>query len=105
MAAFVALLTTGACSSPAQPAARGASPSPGVTGDLACTSTITVAPLPTWARAGFTPPDQSVAQVHGVDGSILGVVFGDPLRAPNVTGHNNKILWVPKPLSGTAPSP
>jgi hypothetical protein len=43
--------------------------------------------------------------VRGVDGSILGVVFGYPLRAPDVSGQSNKILWVASPLSGSAPSP
>lgn len=102
---MLTLMTACACSSPTPTAARASPPSAGGTGELTCTSAITVAPLPTWAQAGFTPPDQPVPQVHGVDGSILGVVFGDPLRAPNVSGHNNKILWVASPLSGSAPSP
>jgi len=51
-------------------------------------------PLPVWARRGFTPPDQPVVHVSGLRGDIVGVVFGDPLRAPPIAGRNNKILWV-----------
>jgi hypothetical protein len=29
------------------------------------------------------------------------VVFGDPLRAPAVAGHGNKILWLARPVAGT----
>jgi hypothetical protein len=57
-----------------------------------------------WARTGFTSPDQSVRQVQGVNGLILGVVFGDPLRAPAEQGHGNKILWRTAP-SDVSPSP
>lgn len=64
---------------------------------LSCSSAITVAPLPTWARAGFTPPDQPAHYAVGVNGAILGVVFGDPLRAPPVEGRGNKILWLVNP--------
>jgi hypothetical protein len=68
--------------------------------DLTCLTTITPAPLPTWAADGFSPTGrQSEKQVHGVSDLILGVVFGDPLRAPNVAGHGNKILWVTRPLN------
>ena len=59
-----------------------------------CASAIKVGPLPAWARTGFHPPDQPVHQLLGRAGHILGVVFDDPLRAPAVDDHGNKILWV-----------
>jgi len=104
----IALLTLAAacaCSTPAPPAPPTGPSSGSTAAALTCTGAITTAPLPTWARAGFSPPDQPAPQVHGIDGSILGVVFGAPLRAPNVPGHGNKILWVASPLQGSAPSP
>ncbi len=66
---------------------------------------VSVSSLPTWAQAGFDPPDQSVPHVTGVEGSIVGVVFGDPLSSTTVAGHTNKILWVQSPLSQSPPSP
>lgn len=50
--------------------------------------------LPTWARGGFTPPDQAVPHVVGASGDIVGVLFGQPLTVPPRAQANNKILWV-----------
>ena len=61
---------------------------------LSCVGSEQLGPLPTWARAGFTPPDQPVAHVTGRRGEIVGVVFGHPLHAPPMAGRGNKILWV-----------
>jgi hypothetical protein len=66
--------------------------------DLVCPTTITPSPLPTWARDGFSSGDHAGTLVLGINNLILGVVFGDPLRAPNVAGHGNKILWVARPV-------
>jgi len=60
----------------------------------ACAAHVERGSLPTWARAGFTPPDQSVPHVVGRSGRILGVLFSDPLRASPSRKHANKILWV-----------
>ena len=88
-----------------------AGPTPAkVTQVLSCTSAIRIGPLPVWARAGFSPPDQPVPQVTGLAGSILGVVFANPLLAPPTGDHGNKILWLAAPASSTtnagrSPSP
>ncbi|HET7397349.1 MAG TPA: hypothetical protein VFJ94_02405 [Intrasporangium sp.] len=43
-------------------------------------------------------------QALGAEGAILGVVFGDPLRAPPVEGHANKVLWLVNPsVASTGP--
>jgi hypothetical protein len=87
------LLTATACTgAPARKAAPAAPPSVNVA--LPCVAAEETSPLPVWARAGFTPPNQPVVHVIGLRGDIVGVVFGDPLRAPVMAGRNNKILWV-----------
>ena len=53
-----------------------------------------MAPLPGWARSGFSPPDQPVPFVVGERGTILGVLFGQPFTAPPAPDRGNKILWV-----------
>jgi hypothetical protein len=97
---LVAIALVSGCSS---------APSSSPSSALSCEGAITTAPLPEWARSGFTPPDQAVQQVHGVDGLILGVVFGDPSRAPAEGGHGSKILWRATPSdvkpSDRTPSP
>jgi len=103
--AVLTLVAACACSAPATSTPPTATSSGSTAADLTCAGVITTAPLPTWARAGFSPPGQSVPQIHGVHGSILGVVFGNPLRAPNIQGHGNKILWLPSPVQGSAASP
>lgn len=53
-----------------------------------------VSPLPDWARAGFTPPDQAVGHLLSVERHIVAVPFGWPLREKQPEGRSNKILWV-----------
>ena len=60
---------------------------------FACTDPV-VGPLPEWARAGFTPPDQDVAHIASVQGHVVAVPFGWPLRAKQLKGRANKVLWV-----------
>jgi hypothetical protein len=50
--------------------------------------------LPTWARAGFSPPTQRIPHILGTDGEIAAILFADPLRSPPPPDHRNKILWV-----------
>lgn len=52
--------------------------------------------LPTWARAGWSPPKQLVSHLIGTDQAIVAVPFGWPLRDPahQPTDHANKILWI-----------
>lgn len=64
------------------------------TGPSACTGNITTSALPTWARAGFSPPDLPTSHVLSANGTIVAVP-GD-LRAHQPTGVFNKILWVAK---------
>lgn len=54
------------------------------------------APLPEWARAGFTPPDQAVPYVLGERGDMAAILWAThhPLTAPPTADRNNKILWV-----------
>jgi hypothetical protein len=77
----------------------GGSASPGSSQDSSsstdCQGAVTTASLPTWARAGFHPPGVKVPYVEGARGDIVGVVFGQPLTAPQPDpGRQNKILWV-----------
>ena len=67
-----------------------------------CASSVVYGSLPTWARAGFTPPSQAMPYVLGARGGIVAVLWAqhDPLVTPTPPGRANKILWVSKlPLS------
>jgi hypothetical protein len=68
-----------------------------------CERAVQRAPLPTWARDGFNPPDQSTIYVQGAGGDIVGVLFGWPLTAPPARDHQNKILWVARASDGGDP--
>jgi hypothetical protein len=61
-----------------------------------CRFDYTPKPLPSWARAGFTPPGQPVPYVLGDRGDLVAIVWGThhPLVAPPAVSRNNKILWV-----------
>jgi hypothetical protein len=61
-----------------------------------CSYRPSTAALPTWARAGFSPPYNEWKHVTSKSGNMVGVLFGDPLRAgtPGPTEDQNKILWV-----------
>ncbi len=60
---------------------------------FACTDP-TMGPLPEWARGGFSPPDQPVAHLTSVEGHVVAVPFGWPLRSRQPEGRSNKVLWV-----------
>jgi hypothetical protein len=81
----------------AQPAAAGS-----------CASAVVYGSLPTWARAGFSPPSIAMPYALGAHGDIVAVLWArhDPLVTPTPPGRNNKILWVSKlfgsPLEITA---
>ena len=85
----------GACA-PVDGAAAGPSAVPGPAAPTAagCAADVAPAPLPGWARSGFSPPDQAVPFVLGERGTILGVLFGQPFSAPAAPDRGNKILWV-----------
>jgi hypothetical protein len=61
-----------------------------------CASSVVYSSLPTWARAGFTPPSQAMPHVLGSRGDIVAVLWArhDPLVTPTPPGRSNKILWV-----------
>ena len=63
-----------------------------------CASAVVYGPLPTWARAGFTPPSMAMPYVLGARGDIVAVLWArhDPLVTPTPPDRNNKILWVSK---------
>ena len=54
----------------------------------------TLGPLPAWARTGFTPADQPVRHLLSVEGHVVAVPFGWPLRDRQPEGRANKVLWV-----------
>ncbi len=71
-----------------------------------CASAVVYGSLPTWARAGFSPPNQPMPHVVGSRGGIVAVLWAqhDPLVTPTPPNRANKILWVSKlPLSLGAP--
>jgi len=67
-----------------------------VTAGAVFRSDYTPATLPTWARAGFTPPTQPMSYVVGDSGDIVAILWAehDPLQVPPAADRNNKILWV-----------
>jgi len=67
-------------------------------GPATCGAPVT-APLPSWARGGFQPPDTPVLHEVSTDGLMVAVLFGDPLTAPPAADHHNKVLWVSQPTA------
>jgi hypothetical protein len=59
-----------------------------------CRSAVRNGALPIWARGGFHPATQRIPHVLGRSGTIVAILFGEPLQAPPPRTHNNKILWV-----------
>ena len=59
-----------------------------------CTPAVNTGVLPAWARGGFSDARPRIAHVTGRSGSIVAILFADPLEAPPPTTHANKILWV-----------
>jgi hypothetical protein len=53
----------------------------------------TPAPLPEWARGGFSG-DAVIRHVMSDRGDIVAVLFGYPLSQPPPPDRSNKILWV-----------
>lgn len=122
----VVLLAAGvlvaSCTGNSQPSARLAPPTAARAGSAqagsaqagavtsdGCAGQPPVSPLPTWARAGFSPADQAMPHVLGEAGNIVAILWAsrDALHSPPLQDRNNKILWVSRiPLTwllGTAP--
>jgi hypothetical protein len=71
-----------------------------------CASAVVYGSLPTWARAGFSPPGQAMPHVLGSRGGIVAVLWAqhNPLVTPTPPDRANKILWVSKlPVSLGSP--
>src|SRR3984957_15474523 len=97
----VAPAAAGAASAPAgaaQPSLSAAS--------NGCAGQPPVSSLPTWARAGFTPPDVAMPHVTGASGNIVAILWRpkNALHAPPLPTMNNKILWVSR-VSADGPGP
>jgi hypothetical protein len=71
-----------------------------------CAGQPPVSPLPLWARAGFSPPDQAMPHVLGEAGNIVAILWAtrDALHSPPLPDGNNKILWVSR-IPFTTPDP
>ena len=71
-----------------------------------CAAQPPVSPLPGWARAGFSPPDQAMPHVMGEEGNIVAILWADhdALHSPSLQDSSNKILWVSR-IPFTAPNP
>ena len=87
-----------------RPPGSSGAPSPAASArpsDAGCRTDYSPAPLPTWARGGFTPPDRPVPYVLSDRGDVVAILWADhdPLVAPPVADRNNKILWVPRVAS------
>ena len=74
------------------------------TAPSSCASAVVYGSLPTWARAGFTPPSLAMPHVLGSRGDIVAVLWArhDPLVTPTPPGRANKILWVSKLSAGSS---
>ena len=108
-AALFVAACTGTSHSPAR--SEPAAARPGAAASNGCAAQPPVSPLPAWAQAGFSPPDQAMPHVMGKAGNIVAILWADrdALHSPALHDRNNKILWVsripfatPDPLVITA---
>ena len=59
--------------------------------------------IPSWAQAGFSPPNPTMHYALGSSGHIVALLWAFPLESPPPATHSNKILWVSRlPNSGSA---
>jgi hypothetical protein len=73
-----------------RPAASGTAP---VAAPPSACRPLETGPLPEWARTGFTQPDGNPF-ARSSNGSMVAVVFANPLVSPPLPDRGNKILWV-----------
>jgi hypothetical protein len=104
----VTALLVAACTGTSHPSAATSTTraSTAVAASNGCAGQPRVSPLPVWARAGFSPPDQAMPHVIGAAGNIVAILWAtrDALHSPPLPDLNNKILWVSRiPL--VAPNP
>lgn len=62
-------------------------------------------PLPEWARTGFSSADPGIPFVRSRSGTMVAILFADPLSSPPDPDHANKILWVLGPLPRATATP
>src|ERR1700722_794435 len=69
-----------------------------------CAGQPPVSSLPTWARAGVTPPDMAMPHEMGASGNIGAILWSpkNPLHAPPLPNRGNKILWASR-VDGPGP--
>jgi hypothetical protein len=91
-AVLAALLSVALCSCTA---AGGSAPqAPPVRPNVDCVSSVRTGLLPEWAQDDFLDGGASFRHVEGLDGSVVGVLFGYPLASPARADRSNKILWI-----------
>ena len=83
------LIALGALAALPAGTAGAASSSPAI-----CKPAVDNGVLPAWARGGFSEAKPRIAHITGRSGSIMAILFAQPLVAPPAKTHNNKILWV-----------
>jgi hypothetical protein len=99
--ATAALVAAVAVAVPFVAGGSGSGSSPGrfaESGPSGCVEHVSQAVLPTWARAGFSDPEPRVAYLRSREGNMVAILFAQPLSSPPSAEHNNKILWVARPL-------
>jgi hypothetical protein len=64
------------------------------TSPVACSPAVSNGVLPPWARGGFSEAKPRIAHITGKAGTIMAILFAQPLESPPAKTHNNKILWV-----------
>ena len=91
------ILRLGALGALAACAAVSAAPAGAATqAPAVCAPSVQNGVLPPWARGGFSGTRPKIAHITGASGSIMAILFAQPLEAPPAKTHNNKILWVPR---------
>ena len=94
---LLALGAVSACTGGSDDSDRSAKTAPTESIAGSCPAVVQTGSLPTWARGGFTPANQTIAHVVGAKGDIAGVLFGFPLTSPPRADRSNKILWASRP--------
>ena len=93
---ILVLAALAGCSDKPDEAAQASLTTPPASPEAPCVTKIETGALPEWARTGFTGDGSGNPHVFSRNGDMVGVLFGNPLKAPPAADHNNKILWVSK---------
>jgi hypothetical protein len=83
---------------------RGPAPITAASGGPTATATcvpLVQTPLPAWASAGFSNPDEPPPHALGQNGLIMAIIFG-PMDAHPDPDRSNKVLWAAK-VGGDTP--